>query len=285
MCGMSGPFVKVSDMPSKPDPPAALVAFAEELRAHRAQAGMSRDELAARVSYSPSLIAMIETGRRSPSPQLAVLLDPVFGTPGTFVRLEKRLRDVPFPASFRPFTVYEAEATALRWYEHSLVPGLLQTEDYARAVLATRPNTSEDEIEELVAARLRRQEVLSREDPPGPLLYILLDEGVLHRPVAAPEVMRGQLLHLVELSRRPAITVQIVPYTAGGHSGLLGAFIIAEIGDSPVIVFMEDACGGRVSEDAAMVSQAMRNFDALRSEALQRGVSRDLMEKVNAEWM
>jgi hypothetical protein len=107
---------------------------------------------------------------------------------------------------------------------------------------------------------------------------------VLHRPVAAPEVMRAQLLHLVELSRRPGITVQVVPYTAGGHSGLLGAFIIAEMGDLPGIVFIEDACGGRVSEDAAMVSQVMRNFDALRSEALQRGVSRDLMEKECQEW-
>jgi hypothetical protein len=85
---------------------------------------------------------------------------------------------VPFPASFRPFTVYEAETSALRWYEHSLVPGLLQTEGYARAVLSTRPGSTEDQIEEQVAARLRRQEVLSREDPPPPPLYVLLDEGV-----------------------------------------------------------------------------------------------------------
>jgi transcriptional regulator with XRE-family HTH domain len=271
-------------MPSKSEPPAALTAFAEELRAYREQAGMSREELATRVSYSPSLIAMIETGRRSPSRKLAELLDEVFSTPGTFARHEKRLRDVPFPASFRPFAVYEAEATALRWYEHSLVPGLLQTEGYARAVLSTRPNTTDDEIEEQVAARMARQEVLSREDPPSPLLYVLLDEGLLRRPVAPPETMRAQLGHLIDLSRRPGVTIQIVPYTAGGHSGLLGAFIIAEIGELPVIVFMEDTCGGRVSEDAGQVSQAMRNFDALRSEALQRSVSRDVMEKVNAEW-
>jgi transcriptional regulator with XRE-family HTH domain len=209
-------------MSPKPDPPAALMAFAEELRAWREKAGMSRDELAARVSYSPSLIAMIETGRRSPSRKLAELLDEVFGTPGAFARHEKRLRDVPFPASFRPFTVYEAEATALRWYEHSLVPGLLQTGGYARAVLSTRPNSTEDEIEELVAARMARQEVLVREDPPSPLLYVLLDEGVLHRPVAMPEVMRDQVTHLVGLSQRHGVTIQVVPYTAGGHSGLLG---------------------------------------------------------------
>ncbi len=127
-----------------------------------------------------------------PSAKLAGLLDGVFGTPGTFARLERRLRDMPFPASFRPFTVYEAEATALRWYEHSLVPGLLQTRNYARAVLSTRPGSTADQIEEQVAARLRRQEVLSRDDPRPPLLYVLLDEAVLHRPVGSAEMMHDQ---------------------------------------------------------------------------------------------
>ncbi|MGH3189053.1 MAG: DUF5753 domain-containing protein [Streptosporangiaceae bacterium] len=117
-----------------------------------------------------------------------------------------------------------------------------------------------------------------REDPP--LLYVLLDEEVLHRPVAPPDVMSGQMEHLLEMSRRPNVTIQVVPHTAGGHSGLLGAFIVAEMGDAPGIVFLEDACDGRVAEDAAMVAQAMRNFDALRSEALTRGISRDLIEKI-----
>ena len=100
-------------MSPRPDPPATLVAFAEELRAHRAQAGMSRDDLAAKVSYSSSLIAMIETGRRSPSRKVAELLDVVFSLPGTFAPLEKRLRDVLFPASFRPFLPRDAEAATL----------------------------------------------------------------------------------------------------------------------------------------------------------------------------
>src|SRR6202167_6388930 len=109
-------------MPQRPDPPPALVAFAEELRARRHQPGMSRDELAAKVSYSPSLIAMIETGRRSPSKRLGELLDAAFSLPGTFSRLEKRLRDVPFPASFRPFVPHEAKAKALRASASALSP-------------------------------------------------------------------------------------------------------------------------------------------------------------------
>jgi transcriptional regulator with XRE-family HTH domain len=162
-------------MPRNPDPPPALMAFAEELKAFRAQAGLSREDLAVRVNYSPSLIGMIETGRRSPTRKLAELLDATFGTPETFARHEKRLRGIPFSAGFRPFQPYEAEATTLRLFEHTLVPGLFQTEDYARATLAANPHTSADVVEERVAARLARQEILTREDPPPPLLWVLLD--------------------------------------------------------------------------------------------------------------
>lgn len=268
-------------MSLRSDPPAALAAFAEELRAHRTQAGMSRDGLAATVNYSSSLIAMIETGRRSPSRKLAELLDVVFGLPGTFARLEKRLRDVPFPASFRPFVVHEAEATTLRWYEHALVPGLLQTEDYARAVLCTRPNTSDDQLEDLVAARMQRQHVLAREEPP--LLRALVDEAVLYREAGIPGIMNGQLRHLASLSRRPNITIQIVPYRAGPHSGLLGSFVIAELDDSPRIAYLETAAEGETVEDPSVLARLAVTFDSLQSKALPEVASRDLIVTVAEE--
>jgi hypothetical protein len=163
------------------------------------------------------------------------------------------------------------------------VPGLLQTEDYARAVLATKAGATEAEIEADVTERLARQQVLFREQPAPPRMYALLDEGLLYRPVASSNVMRGQLDHLVEMSRRPHITIQVVPYTAGGHSGLLGAFIVAELPTQRSIVFKEDVSGGRVSEEAAGVSEVAMCFDALRSEALPQSVSRDLMAKVAEE--
>ena len=130
-------------------------------------------------------------------------------------------------------------------------------------MLATRPNTAEDEVDNLVAARLARQEVLAREDPPAPLLWALIDEGVLYRPVAAAEVMRDQLMYLVEMSRRPNITIQVVPYSAGGHTGLLGAFTIADLGSSPGIVNVEDITYGRVFEDAATVSRVTLHYKSL----------------------
>jgi transcriptional regulator with XRE-family HTH domain len=268
-------------MSQKPDTPPSLAAFAEELRAHRAQAGMSRDELAAKVSYSPSLIAMIETGRRSPSKRLGELLDAVFSLPGTFSRLEKRLRDVPFPASFRPFVPHEAEAKALRSYENALSPGLFQTEAYARAVLSTRPNTGEDGVDELVAARMQRQDVLGREEPP--LIWSLIDEAALYREAGSAEIMRGQLRHLADVSRRPNITIQVVPYSAGPHSGLLGAFVIAELDDAPQIAYLETAAEGETVEDPFVLARLALIFDTLRSKALPDVASRDMIINVTEE--
>jgi transcriptional regulator with XRE-family HTH domain len=262
---------------------AALSLFTDELKAAREQRGWSQADLAEQIPYSLSTISMVEALHRVPTRDLAGHLDKAFGTPGTFTRLEGRLRDLPFPASFRPFAAYEAEATALYVFEHSLVPGLLQTPEYARAVLATRPNTADDEIDNLVAARLARQEVLTRDEPPPPLLWALIDEGVLYRPVAPAQVMRDQLAHLAEVSRRPNVTVQVLPYSAGGHTGLLGAFTIADLGGSAGTVNVEDITDGRVFEDPGMVSRVTLRYKSLQSEALPKGASRELIARVAEE--
>jgi hypothetical protein len=238
----------------------------------------------------------VETCWRSPSKDLAKALDKVFatpgfvqetpnstGAPGTFGRMAAKLRNMPFPASFRSFAPYEAEAVALHVFEPSLVPGLLQTEAYARAVLATRPNTSEDEIENLMTGRLERQGVLWRQDPPAPMLWALVDEGVLYRPVASADVMYDQLKHLAEVSRRPNITVQVIPYSAGGHTGLLGACTVADLEGSTGIVNLEDIADGRVTDDAATVSKVTLRFNSLHSDALPKGASRDLIVRVAEE--
>lgn len=261
----------------------ALSLFADEMKAAREQRGWSQADLAERIPYSLSTISMVEALHRAPAKDFALHLDNAFGTPGTFARLEARLRDLPFPASFRPFAAYEAEATALYTFQHSLIPGLLQTPDYARTVLATRPNTAEDEIDNLVTARLARQAILKREDPPAPLLWALIDEGALYRPVAPADVMYEQLMYLVEMSRRPNITVQVVPYSAGGHTGLLGAFVIADMDSSPGILYVEDIADGRVFEDPRTVSLVTLRYKSLQSETQPKGASRELIARVAEE--
>jgi transcriptional regulator with XRE-family HTH domain len=273
----------------------ALAWFADELRAHRTAHGWTQADAAAKTSYSESLIAQVETCRKAATPELAKALDRVFatpgfaegtpdgpGTPGTFGRLVVRLRNMPFPASFRSFAPHEAEATALYIFEHSLIPGLLQTEAYARAILETHPDVTEDVVNERLAGRLSRQEILERDEPPPPVVCALIDQSALNREIGGPVEMRDQLLHLVAMSRRPNITVQIIPNT-GAHPGLLGAFTVADLGGSPGIVNLEDIADGRVTEDAATVSMVALRFHTLRGDALSKGASRDLIEGVIQE--
>jgi transcriptional regulator with XRE-family HTH domain len=273
-----------------------LSAFAEELKAARQQAGLSSDDLAAKLGYSPSTVRMVESGHRAAQPDFARQCDKVFRTPGyrenedgtvaapgTFMRLEARLRDLPFPASYRPFVPHEKAARTLRIVEHSLVTGLFQTEAYAHAVLAKRPRVTEDEVEGLVRLRLSRQEILTQEDPP--MIYALMDESALFRQVATPDAMHAQLLHLADLATWPSISIQIVPYSAGGHIGLAGSFTIAEAADGSITVLLDNSADGHTAEDAERVAQVTANFEALRGESLTVTASRDLILKAaNEQW-
>src|SRR5580704_238549 len=175
----------------------ALSLFSDTLREARHKAGLSSDELGAKLGYSGATIRSVESGHRVPKPDLAKRADEFFGFPKIFEMMEERLRDLPFPASYRPFVPHERAARVLRIFEHVLIPGLLQTPEYARAVLGKKPHTTEDEVENLLAARLARQEIITGDEPP--LMYALLDEAVLHRPIGGPEVMHGQVVHLADL--------------------------------------------------------------------------------------
>ncbi|MGH3226368.1 MAG: helix-turn-helix domain-containing protein [Streptosporangiaceae bacterium] len=259
----------------------ALSLFADMLREARHNAGLSSDDLGGKLGYSGALIRSVESGHRVPKADLATRADEFFGYPGFFAMVEARLRDLPFPASYRPFVPYERAARVLRIFEHVLVPGLLQTEGYARAVLNKKPHATEDEIENLLAARLARQETLTRED--RPLVYALVDEAVLNRPIGSAAEMHGQLMHLADLAAWPTISIQVVPYAAGGHIGLLGAFVIAEAVDMSAAAFLENAADGLTIEDAGRVAQVMACFDALRGDALTVAASRELIVKVAEE--
>jgi DNA-binding XRE family transcriptional regulator len=257
--------------------------FAEELRAMRKHAGWTRDELGAKIEYSGSTIGMIETEHRKATPDQAARLDAAFGLPGTFARMEERQRGVPFSAGFRPFQPYEAEARSLKLFEHTMIPGLLQTAEYARAVTEAYPDVSAREVDERVAARLARQDVLTREDPAPPRLWVVLDQNVVCRNVGGPDVMHAALVHLAEMARRPRVSVQVIPFDRP-HPGLLGAFAIAEMGDSPAIVYLENAADGQTAEDPETVEAIAVTFDALRTEALTGGASLTLIEGMAEKW-
>jgi len=268
--------------PARDNDHSALALFAAELQAARTRAGMSRDELAARINYSPSLVGMVESMRRVPRLDFAQRCDDALGTTGTFARLHEHLRTAPFPSWFRPFVQHEAEATALRWYELSLVPGLLQAPEYARAVLSTRVGATEDEIDQSVAARMERQAILDRDDPP--LLWAVVDEGVVRRPVGGTDVMCAQVEHMAEMAVRTNVVVQVIPHGAGAHEGLAGAFVIADFASAPSIVYLETALTGLVIERQEDVAAVILRYDTLRTEALPRAASLELLREVAKTW-
>jgi transcriptional regulator with XRE-family HTH domain len=260
--------------------------FGAELRRARVAAGMSQDQLGRALSFSGDLIGKVETCERAPTPELAAGCDRVFPhLDELFTRLLGLARrwEGPHPQWFRDWVQAEQEATSLRWWEPMLVPGLLQTADYARALFrAWQTATNDDELEDLVSARLERQAILDRPKPPE--LWVALDEAVLHRAIGSRKITYDQLLHLADASCRHSITVQVVPAEVGAHVGLLGAFIIAGFDDgAPSILYAERAVEGQTIERSAQVKKAALAFDRLRAEALPQGASRDLIGKVAEE--
>jgi transcriptional regulator with XRE-family HTH domain len=257
--------------------------FAEELIAMRKQRGWTQEELAARMLVSTSTIANIESGYRAPTPAQAAQADEVFGTPGTFQRHERRMRGIPFSAGFRPFQPHEAAARLIRTFQHTIVPGLFQTRAYAQAILEVHPETTAEVVKERVDGRMDRQAILFREDPPPPRVHAILDEQVMHRNVGGPAVMAEQLEHLVELAMMPRISIQVIPADRP-NAGLLGAFVIAETGQAPAIVYLENALDGQVMESAAEAEAMDVVFRALQVEALTGSASLTRMKEAAERW-
>jgi transcriptional regulator with XRE-family HTH domain len=256
--------------------------FGAELRRWRTAAGLSQEQLGQRVGYSGALVGKVETGERAPAPDFARHCDQALpDAGGLFVRIYQLARrwDGGYPSWFTEWLAAEQRAVSLRTWEPLLIPGLLQTREYARALfVAWRSADSDEELDQLVSGRTDRQAIFDRPKPPA--LWAVLDEAVLHRSIGGPKVMHDQLAHLVEMSDRSKITIQVVPADVGAHVGLLGAFAIAGFESAAGIVYMESPDQGQTTEKSSVVAKVSEIFDTLRAEALSRGASRDLIRKV-----
>ncbi|MEO3813552.1 helix-turn-helix transcriptional regulator [Sphaerisporangium sp. B11E5] len=259
--------------------------FAYEVRRQRLAAGLTQKQLARRLGFSTSSVAMVETSKLRPSGRFAELCDEVFGLDGVIARLHAEVwpPPPPVPAHFRDWAVEEQRATALRFWAPLLVPGLMQTEGYARRVISCAPDITADEVERRVAGRMQRGTLFSRADPPA--VMCLVDEGVLHRSVGGASVMREQLVYLLELAQRPNITIQVVPYSAEVLSGLLGAYAIAEMRGNAYTVRVECQPRGRTITDRSMITDIVRRYDILRADAYsQRQSWQAIEEVVSRKW-
>lgn len=260
----------------------SLEAFAAQLRSWRLHMGWTQVEIGAKLGYSASLISGIETLDKAPTADFAARCDEALGTPGTFATLQELVARQAYPAFFAPVIPLEREAVRIHGWEAGAVPVLLQTEDYARALLtAGRPKDGPAEIDRLVAARIARQDIVSAET--GPLLWYVLDESVLRRFVGGPLVMREQLDRLLDAADSPGIVIQALPFTADNQAGADGPISVYEFAESSSVCYMGCYGGGRIVEERGEVAELMTVINLVRASALSSRDSRELLRQIRHE--
>jgi transcriptional regulator with XRE-family HTH domain len=260
----------------------ALAFFGSELRRYRTGAGLSQDRLGEVINYTGSLVGLVETARRSPSQEFAERCDAALGTGGALRRLWPLVNREAFPEWFRAFVEMEAAATRIFTFQSQVVPGLLQTERYAYAVLdANRPADTWEELSRRVDARLGRQQIFAGPNPP--MLWAVLDESVLRRPVGGPDVMAEQLTRLAEVGRKRWATLQILPLRVGAHASLDGPFALLSLIEGEDVVHIEGGGTGYLTAAKSAVEKAALSYDFLRADALSQEDSLALITSVAEE--
>ncbi|MEN3610221.1 helix-turn-helix transcriptional regulator [Plantactinospora sp. ZYX-F-223] len=245
------------------------------LREQRAQAGLTRDQVGAAVGLSGASIASFEQGRMIPQPDTARLLDELFKTGEKVRRAVNEAREDSRPPWLRPWTDHEQRATLLRWWEPLLMPGLLQIEEYARAVLRGGW-VVDDAVDRTIQVRHDRQAATVNRPVPPALTAIIGEFALMCAP---PEIGREQLKHLLEISHRPRVQVLVVPRSAGLHGGLQGAFVLASLPARGRAGYVDDQLRGRVVTDGGDLDQLEVSWEIVAGLALPVQPSRDLIAK------
>jgi len=239
---------------------------------------LTRDDVADRTGINQATLYRIETAKARPQARTLTALLELYEVDG-----EKRealvclLREAgrqnwlqPYqaelPEEYNTFISFESEAHSLWTYQTTLIPGLLQTEDYARAVIkGLGPEISAGEVERRVETRMRRQEILDKEEPLR--LWAIVDEAALRRLIGSPQIMRVQFEHLREVMDRPGVTLQALPFEAGPHPAMLGAFAILKFDEpiAPDIVYLEGISGDLFLDDVSSITRYADTFEQLRA--------------------
>jgi transcriptional regulator with XRE-family HTH domain len=264
-----------------------------ELRRRREFAGVTIESVADRLECSASKISRIETGHTSATPRDVRDMLGIYGVSGDeceeLVQISREARQKgwwhPYSAVLTgAYVGLEAAADSIRAYEQQVVPGLLQTEDYARAMIrAARPDITANEVERRVSVRMGRQALLTQDDPID--LWVVLDEAVVSRPVGGHAVMRAQLQRLADAADLPNVTIQILPFEAGAHAGMDGTFAILDFPEpgDPDVVYAENATGGLFLEKGDELRKYIFIFDHIRAAALRPEESVALVMKLAEE--
>jgi transcriptional regulator with XRE-family HTH domain len=283
-------------MAVSPSPTVRRKRLGIELRRLRERAGLTCEDVGQRLDCSGTRISRMETGRISVKPGDVRELLEIYGVTGaeadSLVQLAREARRKGWwhtyghvlPIWFEAYVGLESEAVRFRDFQSMVMPGLLQTEDYARAVLRTAPNAaSNEDVDRLVALRMERQTILDQANPPD--LWVVLSESILRVQVGGPNVMRAQLRRLIDVAERSNVTLQVLPFTTAAHVQPISPFTILEFAESadPTVVYLEHLTGSLFLESEDEVRRYTLVFDHLRAEALGTAQSIDLIAQVAAD--
>jgi transcriptional regulator with XRE-family HTH domain len=265
------------------DNPKSRQQYGEELKRRREEAGLTQEELSQRAIMSRTHIAHIEAGRRRPDVNDARSLDRALDTGGFFANFLPALDGRVVAEHFAEALEFEAQATEIREYASKLIPGILQTKDYAGAVLSSGyPPKSDAEYEALLTTRLARSRIL--DDFHSPKVWTLLDEAVLRRPIGGPAVMCEQLRHIVALGEGRRIRVHVLPFSVGYHSLLEGFVSLMWFEELPPIAYVEGLKSGRVWELPSAVRECQVAYDHALGDALSQHNSLAMLRSVAEDY-
>ncbi|MER5780293.1 helix-turn-helix transcriptional regulator [Streptomyces mobaraensis] len=256
-----------------PDPLSSpLTFFGRELSRLRNEARLSQARMARAARTTQAMISYVENAKRVPSEDLARDLDLALGTGGHFARLYTLVVKFVYPGWFRSYIDFECGASVINSYQNGFIPGLLQTEDYARTILAGGRPTN---LDDLVTARLSRQDIFDRAD--RPLTWFVIDEYAISRTLTTPTVMRAQLDRVLDAQDHPKTVVQVVPHDTPPHPGMNGSFTNLNFDVGADVLHIDGFLQGRTALDPDEASAAAHAYDLIRAVALSPQASADLI--------
>ncbi|MDX3064479.1 MULTISPECIES: helix-turn-helix domain-containing protein [Streptomyces] len=259
-----------------------LCVFGRQLKLFRERAGLDRATLGSLTGYSASTIASFEQGRRIPPPKFIDRADEALEASGVLIASKEEVARAQYPAFFRDAAKLEAEAVELHVYANQAVPGLLQTEEYARAVFTNwRPLLHEDVVEQRVTARLARHEIFCRTQLPT--ISFVIEESVLRRPLGGWNVMHGQLEHILLHGQRRNVEIQVLSTERDEHAGLAGPFTLIETKEGRRIAYVEAQQDSRLYTARKPVRELEEQYGILRAQALTPRESLAFVEKLLGE--
>ncbi|MTE21499.1 helix-turn-helix domain-containing protein [Streptomyces sp. TRM43335] len=263
--------------------PGAWSAYGKLVRLFRERAGLTQQSPADAIGYSVEQVASVEQGRQPAKATFTEAAERVLAAGGALRALQEDVDRAQLPAFFQDVAALEQDAVSRFSYDQLVIPGLLQTEAYARALIRTHfPPLGDEVVEQRVAARLARQSLLTRTAPCAVFAFVI-EEAALHRMVGGTQVMRAQLAHLLECRRMRHVDIQVMPSSRAAHSGLNGPMVLLETAERRRFVVIESQGVVSVRSDCHEVGEFWLQYGMLRSQALNAEDSADFIERAAGE--